>query len=41
MRHALETASWNWASDAARKIGDDSVPDLLHQLRTGQLVVDD
>ena len=24
MRHALETASWNWASDAARKIGDES-----------------
>ena len=24
MRHALETASWSWASDAARKIGDES-----------------
>lgn len=25
----------------ARKVGDDSVPDLLHRLRTGRLVVDD
>jgi len=25
----------------ARKVGDESVPDLLHRLRTGRLVVDD
>jgi DNA-binding response OmpR family regulator len=25
----------------ARKVGDDSVPDLLHHLRTGRIVVDD
>ena len=25
----------------ARKVGDDSVPDLLHRLRTGRIVVDD